>query len=437
MESLKTPPIHSQHLAGQTARIAVAFSGGLDSTVLLHSTIAAHGSEHVIALHIHHGLLDVADAWVEHCARIAEEFDVAFDAHVVQWPIDKKYLNNIEERARSARYQALFRMCNKHGASHLLTAHHQDDQAETVLLQLLRGSGLPGLAGMPALREDLHIRLWRPFLDLTRSELVAYAHAYHLEWIDDPSNEDEQYTRNWLRKQLLPQIEKAQPQFRRNLSRSARHLAQAQHLLNVLADLDLATIKHIEGLNMRSLMALRQQDSARATNVLRHWLGQAGLSMPSEERLNAWWRDIENVRHATDHQISWLHDGYELKVWRQVLSMHPANTIKGYWFFEEAQLDNGEYGLATNIYEQAMRSGTIQERPRVGSEKIRIHEKRPRKTLKNIFQEHGIAPWQRDVPVLWLGQSVLAVVGIGINLDLATQTGPRLIPIWKVEQIEG
>ena len=123
--------------------------------------------------------------------------------------------------------------------------------------------------------------------------------------------------------------------------------------------------------------------------------------MPSEERLNAWWRDIENVRHVTDHQISWLHDGYELKVWRQVLSMHPANTIKGYWFFEEAQLDNGEYGLATSIYEQAMRSGLIQERPRVGSEKIRIHEKRPRKTLKNIFQEHGIDPWQRDVPVLW------------------------------------
>jgi len=138
---------------------------------------------------------------------------------------------------------------------------------------------------------------------------------------------------------------------------------------------------------MRSLMALRQQDSARATNVLRHWLSQAGLSMPSEERLNAWWRDIENVRHVTDHQISWLHDGYELKVWRQVLSMHPANTIKGYWFFEEAQLDNGEYGLATCIYEQAMRSGLIQERPRVGSEKIRIHEKRPRKTLKNIFQK--------------------------------------------------
>ena len=159
MESLKTPPIHSQNLAGQTARIAVAFSGGLDSTVLLHSTIAAHGSEHVIALHIHHGLLDAADAWVEHCARIAEEFDVAFDSHVVQWPIEKKHLNNIEERARSARYQALFRLCNQHGASHLLTAHHQDDQAETVLLQLLRGSGLPGLAAMPALREDLHSSL--------------------------------------------------------------------------------------------------------------------------------------------------------------------------------------------------------------------------------------------------------------------------------------
>jgi tRNA(Ile)-lysidine synthase len=430
MGSSKIPQSNKPLNPQATAKLAVAFSGGLDSTVLLHSTVAAYGPESVIALHVNHGLQDVADEWVVHCANIAESFEVEFDFRMLHW--SEEHLNNIEAQAREARYEALAQMCELHQVTHLLLGHHQDDQAETILIQLLRGAGLPGLSGMPLKRvlPNTDLQIWRPFVDLTRSDLESYAREYLLEWIEDPSNADEQYTRNWIRHQIMPILEQIQPQFRSNFSRSAAHLAQAQNLLEQLAEIDLQIMSTQAGLDMISLLALRHEDVARANNALRRWLFLQGLSMPSEERLGGWWNDLAKLRDATDHQLQWVHDGKHLRVWRQKLSVSDPALPMGHWEIQTVEEDSDDYGLALDIYHAALEKGILQECDRVGGEKIRISPNRPRKTLKNIFQELDIPPWQRHAKILCLGDDVLAVCGVGLNLDLLTKSGPRIVPVF-------
>jgi len=435
MGSSKIPQSSNLAIDDASARIAVAFSGGLDSTVLLHTTVAAHGPENVIALHVNHGLQDVADDWVIHCANVTKKFEVSFDFRLLTWDQDIDQLSNIEAKAREARYEALAQMCEHHQVTHLLLGHHQDDQAETVILQLLRGAGLPGLSGMGTQRvlDQSQIRIWRPFLDLTRAELEAYAHEYHLDWIEDPTNQDEHFTRNLIRLRLMPIFEKIQPQFRKNLSRTASHMAQAQNLLDQLADIDLNVMRTDSGLDMISLLALRYEDTARANNALRRWLFLQDLSMPSEERLIAWWGDLEKLRDASDHQLQWVHDGKHLRVWRKKMTVIEAAASLGHWEFRKVDPESDELGLSQTVYDIAIANHTILERERKGGEKIRIHPQQSRKTLKNIFQEFDIPPWQRLAKVLFLDKEVLAVAGVGLNVDLLTAHGPRLQPIYITE----
>jgi tRNA(Ile)-lysidine synthase len=422
-------------ISDTSARIAVAFSGGLDSTVLLHSTVAAYGPEHVIALHVNHSLQDISDDWVMHCAKVAESFEVPFDFRILNWDKEVHELSNIEAQARQARYHALAQMCDIHGVTDLLLGHHQDDQAETILLQLLRGSGLPGLSGMAMQRslEATDIRIWRPFIDLTRKELESYAQEYHLKWIEDPSNQDENFTRNFIRLRILPILEKVQPSLRNNLSRVASHLAEAQHLLDQLADIDLQVMSTEDGLNIISLIALRKEDTSRANNALRRWIFLQGLGMPSEERINAWWRDLEQLRDVSDHQLQWVHDGKYLRVWRQILSVHHLQSVQGHWIFKSVDETSEELGLANDVYEMALAKGAITEKERSGGEKIRIHPQQSRKTLKKIFQELEIAPWLRSPKILCLDDEVLAVNGVGLNVDLLTRYGPRVKPVFVIE----
>lgn len=432
MVSSKIPPSSKLPRIDSAARIAVAFSGGLDSTVLLHSTVAAYGPENVIALHINHGLQDSADDWVMHCAKIAQAFEVEFDFRILSWPKDIDELGNIEAQARQARYDALVEMCQHYGVSDLLLGHHQDDQAETVLLQLLRGSGLAGLSGMASQRmmDQTDIRVWRPFIDLTRKELEAYAYEYHLDWIEDPTNQDDHFTRNFIRLRVMPILEKVQPQLRKNLSRTASHMADAQNLLNQLADIDLNPMTTEIGLDLISLMALRYEDIARADNALRRWIYLQGLAMPSEERLNAWWVDLEQLKDLSDHQLQWVHDGKHLRVWRQKLTVNDISRPLGRWDFKQVDVDSTEFGLPLDVFELAVKQKSLIEKERQGGEKIRIHPKQSRKTLKNIFQEQDIPPWQRSAKILYIDTHLLAVAGVGCNVDLMTQLGPRVVPVF-------
>lgn len=240
-------------------RLAIALSGGLDSVVLLDSICRLHQTQakkltkpesnevatpRIFAFHIHHGLQQAADEWLLFCEALAKKYKIDFDFRLLHIDTESNS-GNIEARARTARYEALTELCAYHGVEDLLLAHHQNDQAETVLLQLLRGAGVAGLSSMPESRalatppgKAGSITLWRPLLRLSREELEAYAREHKLKWIEDPSNRSSKYRRNAIRKSVLPKLESIQPGATANLARSAELLAQAQQLLDRLAQQD-------------------------------------------------------------------------------------------------------------------------------------------------------------------------------------------------------
>jgi len=413
----KTPP----------AQLAVAFSGGLDSTVLLHATIKAHGKKNVHAFHVHHGIQKEADQWQAHCKAVAKKLGCHFDTRNVK--LNKQ--SNIESQARNLRYEALTQMCQAHNIQDLLLAHHLDDQAETVLIQLMRGAGLPGLSAMPQVKSKELIHLWRPFLNMRRKDLEIYAKEHQLTWIEDPSNQDESYRRNAIRKSILPTLEKFQEGAIENLSRSAKHLGEAQELLNQLADIDLGLMEAKEGLSKTNLIRLYKTSQARATNALRRWLSKNGLAYPSEERLTAWWSELQQTR--PDSKLQWEHDQQVIRLWRGHLTITQepnSSEMMGEWTFKKIPANSKKPGIAKDRFEKAKKKGLINTMAREGGEKFKVDSKRPRRSLKNLYQEAAIPPWQRDVPLLYIGEDLVAVAGIGISADWQTTEGPRISPEW-------
>jgi len=418
----KTPP----------AQLAVAFSGGLDSTVLLHATIKAHGKKNVHAFHVHHGIQKEADQWQAHCKAVAKKLGCHFDTKNVK--LNKP--SNIESQARNLRYESLTEMCQAHKIQDLLLAHHLDDQAETVLIQLMRGAGLPGLSAMPQVKSKELIHLWRPFLNMRRKDLEIYAKEHQLTWIEDPSNQDESYRRNAIRKSILPTLEKFQEGAIENLSRSAKHLGEAQELLNQLADIDLGLMEAKEGLSKTNLIRLYKTSQARATNALRRWLSKNGLAYPSEERLTAWWSELQQTR--PDSKLQWDHDQQVIRLWRGHLTITQdagSSEVVGEWAFKKIPANTQKPGIAKDRFEQAKKKGLINTMAREGGEKFKVDSKRPRRSLKNLYQEAAIPPWQRDVPLLYIGEDLVAVAGIGISADWQVTEGPRISPEWQATSI--
>ncbi len=434
MASSKTAPKTNKPRNTKTppSILAVAFSGGLDSTVLLHATIQAHGANNVYAFHVHHGIQKEADQWQQHCQAVSKKLKCKFDTRNVK--LNKS--SNIESQARNLRYQALSEMCEAHHIQDLLLAHHLDDQAETVLIQLMRGAGVAGLSAMPLVKAH-HItqniiHLWRPFLNLRRRELEAYAKEHQLTWIEDPSNQDESYRRNAIRQSILPALEKHQPGATENLARSAKHLANAHELLNQLADIDLGLIETKEGLSKTNLVRLYKTNQARASNALRRWLHKNQLVYPSEERLTAWWQEL--LQSRVDSKLQWEHDQKLIRLWRGQLTLtqdlNAQEQTEGEWVFKKVPANSQKPGIAKERFETAKQKGLINTMVREGGEKFKVDAKRPRKSLKNLYQEANIPPWQRNAPLLYIGEELVAVAGIGISADWQTTEGPRISPEW-------
>ncbi|MBU3557800.1 tRNA lysidine(34) synthetase TilS [Polynucleobacter sp. Ross1-W9] len=412
-------------------RIAVALSGGLDSVVLLDTVCKAQAKNHnqVYAFHIHHGLQKPADDWLIFCEKLAKQYKIHFDFRLLHLNA-AEVKGNIEARARAGRYEALADLCEEYGIEDLLLAHHQNDQAETVLLQLLRGSGVAGLSGMPLSRQlelnDHNITLWRPLLNQSRQELEAYASEQKLKWIEDPSNKDTKYRRNAVRKKIIPALENIQPEALANMARSAELLGEAQALLNRLAQQDSKSILNKGQLKVASLLALANDDLPAANNVLRYWLQTQQLAMPSQERLQAWWRDLAKVK--ADANLEWLHDERKIYLWRGMLQV--ANAEAGRWILKTLPANSKQLGLPADWVKTAQDNNQITLRERIGSEKIQIKPKTPRKTLKNLYQEADVPPWERQAPLLYIGDALIAVAGIGLSYPHITSTGRRILPEW-------
>ena len=441
---------------GKDTAIGIALSGGLDSMVLFDAvmrsltaqdTSTKHKKITIWVFHIHHGLQKSADAWLDFCALVAQRKKVHFDFRLLQLPA-----NTNEAEARLARYEALADLCEAHGVSDLLLAHHQNDQAETVVLQLLRGAGVRGLAGMPMSRTIAEavanpqvkpITLWRPLLDLSRAELETYAQQHRLKWVEDPSNRSFIYRRNAVRHSLLPKLELIQPGAIANLARSAKLLSDSQHLLERLAQLDGAEILQTSKtaqrktvIKVKPLLDLYLKDAAAANNVMRYWLHQLGLAMPSVERLQSWWVDLQRAR--SDARLEFIHDGGTIRLWRgqltyeALLKQHDVlKASAGKWVFLPLPLRSKRLGLAAEWVEQAQLGGVIEYRLRKGGERFKKTARGATKTLKNLFQEQAIPPWQRQAPLLFIDNELVAVAGIGVSHPHLVATGKRVWPEWQ------
>jgi tRNA(Ile)-lysidine synthase len=413
------------------ARIAVALSGGLDSVVLLDSVCKSqviNKNTEIFVFHVHHGLQKLADDWLVFCEKLAKKYKVHFDFRLLHLNKDE---GNIEARARAGRYDALADLCEEYGVQDLLLAHHQNDQAETVLLQLLRGAGVAGLSGMPASRvvraNAMPITLWRPLINESKTELEAYAKEHKLKWIEDPSNQDRKFRRNAIRKDIIPKLEKIQPEAIANLARSAALLRDAQILLDRLAAQDGKNIFLKEVLKTKLLLGLAKADLPAANNILRYWLKLNELAMPSQERLDSWWRDLNTVK--SDAKLEWAHDGKTIRLWRDQLQV--AADFAGQWVFKTIATKSKHLGLPSVWVKNAQKEGRLTTKPRSGSEKLQTKPNTPRKTLKNLFQEANIPPWQRNAPLLYIDNELIAVAGIGVSYPHLVHSGSRVWPEWQ------
>ena len=418
------------------ARIAVAFSGGVDSAVLLDAAVRVAGSSRCIALHVHHGLSPYADQWLAHCEVFARERGVDFAAQRVE--VLREAGVSVEAAARDARYRAIDTLCAQHGVHILWLAQHADDQAETVLLQLLRGAGLPGLAAMapeyaPPGAAAMRVR---PLLHLLRAQLEQYAQARALAWIEDESNADTRYARNALRHDVLPTLAVQFPGFRDALARTAAHAASAQRLLDDLARIDLDAAACDEG---RALArdALLEFDDERALNLLRYWMRSLGLPAASSARLSDALRQLREVSDA--HHLRVDHAGQALRSYRgqiyweagdskepadeTALAARPVSQLtwrgesiwrlpqwRGTFVFVEAAADDP---LA--VPAALLGAAPLSARSRSGGERMRSSAQGPGRTLKNLFQEQGVPAWKRDVPLLFVGDTLLFVPLLGVN----------------------
>jgi len=420
-------------LSAQTKAIAVAFSGGLDSAVLLQLAshyAAVHGIR-LCAFHIHHGISDHADAWLVHAREQAARVGADFAAQRVT--LHDTAGQGIEQAARSARYAALGALCRTHQVALLLTAHHQDDQAETVLLQLLRGAGLPGLSGMAAVYQDAaltgeHVTIGRPCLDVTRAQLEAVAEAQSIVFISDESNRDTRYRRNAVRHLIAPVIAQSFPGFAARLARSSHHAQAAQRLLDELAATDLDAARHGDALSVEALARLSVD---RVDNVLRYWLRQQGVRLPSTAQLDQCRTQMLSARR--DRHPSFALPGKTLERRAGLLvvvdqrNQRPPDAPLSLRWQGESCIDVPQWGgrlvfaqsTAAGLDRERLLTGPLLLRPRSGGERLKLDNQRPSRALKNLYQEAAIDTLDRDwLPLLYIGDTLAFAAGLGMDVRL-------------------
>ena len=404
------------------ASIKLALSGGLDSVVLLHLLVTCTHSFQLSAVHVHHGLSAFADSWADFCCTLCHKHNIPVDVIKVKVAPDSGL--GVEAAARVLRYEALLRG----DFDVLVTAHHQDDQAETLLLQLFRGAGVKGLSAMPVI--DNHRKIIRPLLDISRAELLLYAEKNKLNWIEDDSNQNKHYERNFLRLDIMPQLQVRYSGLTNNLARSASHFAEAAHMLDELAELDAGACTSTgTSLTQISVKLLAALSTSRAKNLLRWWLNKQSFAMPSAAKLDEILAQL--IFAKTDAQVKLVLDSKTNSVIRRYQSMAYVIRDTGAqpyaiaWQGEEIlQLpDNTQLqfvqkmgvGLAIN----RLQINKLRISNRQGSEEFKPDLNRPTRTLKHCLQAAHMPPWLRvRLPLIYLQDDLAIVPNIGIASHL-------------------
>ena len=375
----------------RSAEVTVALSGGVDSVVLLHEL--SRQLPAISALHVHHGLSPNADAWARFCRKLCRQWKIPLSVHRVK--VQRKG-KGLEAAARDARYQVLLQA----SAPVIALAHNLDDQAETVLMNLLRGAGARGASGMPERSRRGSKTLWRPLLSVTRKEILAYAHRHGLDWVEDESNADQSLTRNFIRRRVGPILARRFPRWKEALARAARLFSKK--------DLD-------------------------ASRLLRSFLSSRGLRAPSEAKLTEMLKQLA----AGGGRTKLTHDGATLRVYRGkvfLASGEESSFSSLEWKGERRlALPGGELRFRrTRGAGIDLRNRPLVIRRRSGGERLQPDAKRPRRTLKNLFQEAGVPPWQRDaLPLVYCGEALAWVPGIGVDARFQAAAGASaVVPEW-------
>jgi len=384
-------------------RIAVGLSGGVDSVTLLDvlRKLARESGFRVSAIHVHHGLSPNAGAWAKFCRGLCRRWKIPLAVRRVRVTREGK---GLEAAARAARY-ACYRTLPGDAVA---LAHNLDDQAETVLMNLLRGAGLAGASGMRASGRLGGKLLLRPLLEVPRERILEHALAHGLEWVDDESNRDDALTRNFLRRNVGPLLARRYPRWRESLARAARHFAAAD---------------------------------ADANRLLRQFLGEQGLRAPSERKLAEMLRQLTQAKR--DRNVRIEHDGRELRLHRGEVLVKPreiAHPFAPVKWSGERRLALPQLGGALKFrtrrgggIDLAKIRGGMTVRLRSGGERLQPDERRPRRTLKNLLQEAGIPPWERErMPLLFSGADLVWAPGLGIDVRYRARRGARGIePRWE------
>jgi len=402
------------------SRYLVAYSGGLDSHVLLHALAVIRGDldADIHAVHINHGLSRDAKAWSRHCEVVCHTLSVPCYTYEVN--ADPEPGESPEAVARRARYAALAEIVLQGDC--VLTAHHQDDQAETVLLQMLRGAGPRGLAAMPIYTKFSRGMLGRPLLGVSREALHGYALQEGLKWINDQSNFDTGYQRNYLRHEVLPLLKSRWPAMARILSRTAAHCADAAELMDEIAFADLDKIRgpYPNTVFIADLLAL---DASNQRNVIRFWFRQLGLQLPETIHLDRLTHDVLDAARDKMPLLTWA--GVEIRRYRNILyimpplSSHDPESVLEWDMTDTLVLPQGSGRLhAYRKKGKGLNAALCQAQPvtvryRQGGEQCRPVGDKHTRAVKKLFQQQGVPPWQRDrIPFIYVGDQLAAIADL-------------------------
>ncbi|AFJ01471.1 tRNA(Ile)-lysidine synthetase [Methylophaga frappieri] len=424
--------------AGQT--LWVGFSGGMDSIVLSHF-LCQHAADlpgplHLI--HVNHQLQDAATQWAIHCQSFAASYDLPFTLLTIE--VSDSAEKGLEAAARDARYQAISQHIGD--GAQLITAHHCQDQAETLMLQLLRGAGVRGLSGMGNLGKWQKIAILRPFLSVDRHQLHAYAQQHHLDWVTDPSNANLRFQRNYLRKQVFPMLSARWRSVHQTLSRSAAHLAEAQQILDEVAQVD-AKVINIDWQQSRlPITPLLQLPVPRQKNLLRWMAYQLGVSMPSQTQLDYLLNTMclaqqdampllalsgVTVRRFSD-ALYFVDDKMPMPQNWQVTLHRPESVVLPDGRKLEWQSRQGA-GIRANVFDNG-----LVLKCRQGGERIRLAGHAHHQRLKICLQQWQVPPWQRsEMPLVFADTELIAVADYAVSevvCATSTESGwwPTVLP---------
>ncbi len=410
----------------QRQKIYIAYSGGVDSHVLLHGCAAmAQLKGKLTAVYVHHGLQAEAEFWAKHCEKTAKDLGVAF----VMLRVNAKAVpgESPEEAARNARYAALKSLIDVDDS--LLLAQHREDQLETVLLQLFRGAGLRGLSGMPESMAFGSGVMLRPLLNTPKQEILDYANEHQLSWVEDPSNQSSAYDRNFLRNQIVPLLKQRWQGIDKVVSRSARHCADARVLVDEVADELFAEVFNPIDKTL-NISRLTEHLVHAQQLIIRHWFGYLGLKMPAQAKVERILTQVVAADKQRDPVISG--QGYSIRRYRDRLYClqykGPVALQDDIWPVGQTSINISPNQILScvpsskGILRELWLTAKIEIRFRRGGEKIRLPGREGHHVMKNLFQEAGIPPWERDVmPLIYLNDRLAAIGGQWISAEFYSE----------------